>query len=96
MSSCIALGTIVTLSPLSWGIRAPATPSALLGRLQMNQLKSRDEFAPETLRARVDAWVERTGRKELVRTIESAEEARDSIRAVLRVDQQTLNNPVTL
>jgi hypothetical protein len=62
----------------------------------MTAITSRDNFAPDTLRARVDAWIERTGRVELERTIESAGQARDSVRAVLRVDQQTLNNPVTL
>jgi ribosome recycling factor len=62
----------------------------------MDELKPRDDFAPEILRARVDAWVEERGRKDLVRTIKSAEQARESIRAMLRVDQQTLNNPVTL
>jgi len=62
----------------------------------MAELTSHDEFAPAELRARVDAWVEGKGRKELDRTIRSAEKAREAVRAVLRVDQQTLSNPVTL
>lgn len=61
----------------------------------MANRSSCDEFAPAKLRARVDAWVEENGRNELVRATKSADEARDSIRALLRVDQQTLNKPVT-
>lgn len=95
MGSCIALGTIVTLFPYS-GEHAWSGHAHDLGHIPMDDRNSNDDFAPAVLRARVDAWVEEKGRTELIRTIRSAEQTRDSIRAVLRVDQQTLNNPVTL
>lgn len=60
------------------------------------KIKAGDEFAPDALRARLNAWVEQTGQDKLEQAIETAEKARDSIRTELRIDQQTLNNPVTL
>jgi hypothetical protein len=62
----------------------------------MKAFKGGDEFAPDALRARLNAWVEQTGQNQLERAIETADKARDSIRTELRIDQQTLTNPITL
>jgi hypothetical protein len=62
----------------------------------MSDNSTQKDFSPEVLRARVNAWVEHGGGNELKQAVETARQTREAVRDALRIDQQSLNHPVTL